>query len=216
MQRPLILAPYPQFLKHNPNNETHYHSVSNKMCDNSSNRKCSVFQLRNVDSTSNRKYSVFQLGNVEISTLPHITLQMIWQKAEKLLNSESAITSAPGSDAKARMVLSQSSAVPHFVTTHDDGQYLCDNSCPQWVSSKICSHTIAAAEDSGQLCNYLQWYLDTQPCPNVTALGMQGMPSNRGKLSDRERQRKRLTVIQMSLFLVLHWQQLHSHTLLQE
>ena len=83
-----------------------------------------------------------------ISTLPYITLQMIWQKAEKLLNSENAITSAPGSDAKARMVLSQSSAVPHFVTAHDDGQYLYDNSCPQWVSSKICSHTIAAAEDS--------------------------------------------------------------------
>lgn len=127
-----------------------------------------------------------------IDTLPHVTLQMMWQKAEKLLNSENAITNAPGSDSKARMVSSQSSAMPHFITTHSDGQYLCDNSCPQWVSSKICSHTIAAAEDSGQLCQFLQWYSRTQPCPNVTALSMQGMPSNRGKkLSDRKRQRKR-------------------------
>ena len=123
-----------------------------------------------------------------IDFLPLVTLQMIWQKAEKLLNSKNAITNAPGSDNKARMVLSQSSAVPHFVTTRDDGQYLCDNSCPQWVSSKLCSHTVAAAEDSGQLCEFLQWYINTQPCPNVTALGMQGMPSNRRKkLSDRKR-----------------------------
>ena len=80
----------------------------------------------------NKQQKVLSISAEEcgISTLPHITLQMIWQKAEKLLNSENAITSAPGSDAKARMVLSQSSAVPHFVTTHDDGQYLCDNSCP--------------------------------------------------------------------------------------
>ena len=127
-----------------------------------------------------------------INILPLVTLQMIWQKAEKLLNSENAITNAPGSDTKARMVLSQSSAVPHFVTTCDNGQYLCDNSCPQWISSKICSHTVAAAVDSGQLCEFLQWYIDTQPCPNITALGMQGMPSNRGKkLSDRKRRLKR-------------------------
>ena len=83
----------------------------------------------------------------EITTLPLVTLQIMWQKAEKLLNGENAITIAPGSDTKGRMVLSQSSASPHFVTTRDDGQYFCDNSCTQWVSSKICcSHTVAAAE----------------------------------------------------------------------
>ena len=72
------------------------------------------------------------------------------------------------------------------------GQYLCDNSYPQWISSKICSHTVAAAKDSGQLCEFLQWYTDTQPCPNITVLGMQGMPSNHGKkLSDRKWQRQR-------------------------
>ena len=58
-----------------------------------------------------------------IHILPPITMQKIWQKADKLLYSENAITNAPGSDPKARMVLSQSSAVPHFVTTHDSGQY---------------------------------------------------------------------------------------------
>ena len=68
----------------------------------------------------NKQQKVLSISVEEcgISTLPHITLQMIWQKAEKLLNSEKAITSAPGSDAKARMVLPQSSAVPHFITMH--------------------------------------------------------------------------------------------------
>ena len=49
---------------------------------------------------------------------------MMWQKAEELLNTENAITNAPGSDSKARMVFSQSSAVPHFVMARGDGQYL--------------------------------------------------------------------------------------------
>ena len=90
------------------------------------------------------------------------------------------------------MVLSQSSAAPHFVTTRDGGQYLCDISCTQWVSSKFCSHTVAAAEDSGCLGNFFRWYVHTQPCPNISKLGMQGMPSNPGKkLSDRKGKRKR-------------------------
>ena len=103
---------------------------------------------------------------------------MIWQNAEKLLNSENAITNAPGSDTKARMVLSHSSAVPHFVTVFGNRQWLCDASCPERVSSKSYSHSVAAAESTGQLCEFLQWYITTQPCTDTTALGMQGMLSN--------------------------------------
>ena len=92
----------------------------------------------------------------------------------------------------AKMVLFQSSSIPYFVTTRESGQYLCDTSCPQWVSLQIWSHTLAAAEDSGQLFECLQWYVRTQPCPNITTLGMQGMPSNGGKkLFNRKRLRKR-------------------------
>lgn len=42
----------------------------------------------------------------EITTLPLVSLQSIWQKAQKLLNGENVITIAPGSDTKGRMVLS--------------------------------------------------------------------------------------------------------------
>lgn len=73
--------------------------------------------------------------------------------------------------------------------------------------SKICSHTVAAAEDSGRLGNFLRWYVNTQPCPNISKLAMQGMPSNCqiGNASER----KRLTMKkQMSLSLILHYKPL--------
>ena len=73
-----------------------------------------------------------------ISTLSLVTLRMMWNKAEKLLNTTTAVTIAPGSDPNARMVATDSSAAPHFVSTHKDGQFNCDSNCPQWLSCKIC------------------------------------------------------------------------------
>ena len=44
-----------------------------------------------------------------ILTIPFITLQGMWEKAEWLLCSKTEITPAPGSDPKAKMVLSLTS-----------------------------------------------------------------------------------------------------------
>ena len=61
-----------------------------------------------------------------ILTIPFITLQGMWEKAERLLSSNIEITLAPGSDAKARMVLSSTSDTPHFLSCKANGQYVCD------------------------------------------------------------------------------------------
>lgn len=71
--------------------------------------------------------------------------------------------------------------MPHFVTSKENGQYLFDTHCPQWVSSKICSHTLAVAEICGKLANFLHWYISTNQDTNVTALGLLNMPRCRGQ-----------------------------------
>ena len=56
-----------------------------------------------------------------IVSIPLMTLTVMCNKAYELLSAENAITPAPGSDTKARMVLSHSQDVPHHIR---GGQYL--------------------------------------------------------------------------------------------
>ena len=57
----------------------------------------------------------FSAEDSGISVIPLVTLDAMWSKAGELLSAENTITAAPGSDKKARMVLSYSSEVPHLV-----------------------------------------------------------------------------------------------------
>ena len=90
-----------------------------------------------------------------ITTIPLVTLDAIWAKAIELLSTSNAITSAPGNQKKASVVLSNSQVAPHLVQAKSDGQYICDNSCQQWLSSQLCSHTVAVAERNGDLLSFL-------------------------------------------------------------
>ena len=91
-----------------------------------------------------------------ITSLHQSMLQPMWEKAEKLLNDERGLQPAASSDPNAWSVQSASSTVPHFVTSKEDGQFLCDTHCPQWISSKICSHTLAVAQRCGKLAAFLR------------------------------------------------------------
>ena len=68
-----------------------------------------------------------------ITTIPLVTLDAIWSKAIELLSTSSAITSTPGTQKKACMVLSYSQVTPHLIQAKSDGQYICDSNCQQWV-----------------------------------------------------------------------------------
>ena len=136
-------------------------------------------------STENRTESSSCLGvSVEesgITTLPLITLRGLWSKASALLQGDNLITPTPGSDTRSRAVISYHSKVPHIVTCRNHCQFLCDSNCPQWVSSKICSHTVAVAQANNSLKEFLQWYVSSSFQPNITSLAMSGMPTGRGK-----------------------------------
>ena len=114
-----------------------------------------------------------------IETLPLVTLQCMWEKASKLLTMDNGITAAPSNDKKARMASSFSGKTPHFVSSRSGGQYVCDSTCIQWNSAKICSHTLAVAEANGELKQFLQWYSTSGVSPNITVLGMEGLPKGR-------------------------------------
>ena len=125
-----------------------------------------------------------------ILTIPLVTLQGMWEKAERLLCSKSEITPAPGSDPKARMVLSLTSDSPHFVRCKQSGQYICDSACIRWTSANICSHTLAVAETNGELLKFLHWYSDAGNAPNISTLAMQGLPSGRGRKGGQPKRKR--------------------------
>ena len=130
--------------------------------------------------------------NSGITTIGLVTLDAIWAKAIELLSTSNAITSAPGSQRKACMVLSYSQVAPHLVQAKSDGQYVCDSSCQQWLSSQLCSHTVAVAERNGDLSSFLQWYIKYAKNPNISTLAMSGLPRGRGRKGGKaKRQRNR-------------------------
>ena len=126
---------------------------------------------------------------------PLVTLEGMWTKIDKWLSAENAITPAPGSNKKVRMVLSYSQASPHLVQNKSDGQYLCDSNCQQWMSSQICSHTLAGAEYNGDLSSFLLWYTQCAESPNISTLAMTGLSRGRGRKGGKvkhQRTRNRL------------------------
>ena len=79
------------------------------------------------------------------------------------------------------LVRSYSGSRPHHVTVKKDGQYCCDADCPNWRSLRLCSHTVATAENEGQLQRFVQWYKKSRSNPNITKLVTTTMPKGRGR-----------------------------------
>ena len=109
-----------------------------------------------------------------------------------LLTMGNGITAAPGDDKRARMAFSYSSKSPHYVSSRSCGQYVCDSTCIQWNSAKICSHTLAVAETNGELKQFLQWYTTSGVSPNITTLAMEGLPKGRAGQKGGRSKRKRM------------------------
>ena len=129
-----------------------------------------------------------------ILSVPLVTLTGMWNKAFDLLSTENVFTLAPGSDTKARMVVSRSQDIPHHIRSRADGQYLCDSNCPQWMSSQICSHTLAVVEQNSELLKFLDWYVRLSQGPDLSSLALSGLPKGRGQKGGKpKRQRSRST-----------------------
>ena len=76
--------------------------------------KMTISITKSLHNSSPKSKLSVPIQEVSISSIPVTTLQNIWQKAERLLNTPHAIACAPG-NSSARMVASESSSRPHFV-----------------------------------------------------------------------------------------------------
>ena len=124
--------------------------------------------------------------------VPETVAEGIWRKATSLVFDVDAIVRAPGCGPKDKMVKSKSGVVPHLVTSKKEYEYACDEKCPQFKSSGICSHTVAAAEVNGELEDFVKLYRARrvkQP-PNLTKLAKHGMPSGAGRKGGRPAKKK--------------------------
>lgn len=107
--------------------------------------------------------------DVHLSTVSPSTVTCMWEKAERLLSTPSAITPAPGND-NARMVASDSSTRPHFVQKTTGSKFLCDENCPMWRGCKVCAHTVAVAESLKSLKEFVDALHKSKPECNLTKL----------------------------------------------
>ena len=148
-------------------------------------------QSSNSDKFIPKQLSVSAVDS-RIAKLSLVTLQHMWNKAEELLNDRSAISPAPGNDKTARMVLSNAK---------------CDASCLNWVSSKLCSHSLAVAELNNDLVTFLEWYKNSSDHPNITSVAMASLSSGRGckgGVPKRKRCRKKMDGPEVSALSIQH------------
>ena len=115
--------------------------------------------------------------------IPITCLEGVWKKATKLLRTDSAMSSAPGQESEARMVLSFSGKNPPIWLFQQSKQGL---AVIQTVlvgsqSGYICSHIVAEAEVNGKLSQLVAYLKEKKKTPNVTNLVTSGMPRGRGR-----------------------------------
>ena len=120
-----------------------------------------------------------------VESIHEDTLRAIWSKAKSLVNDSTLIVPVPGSSSTSyhRMVASTTGSTPHLVTTPTKftGQFKCDAQCPMYATYKMCSHTIAVAEVTGKLAEFVKWIVKQKCTPNITNLSMIGMPKGAGQ-----------------------------------
>ena len=127
--------------------------------------------------------------------MPHPALEGIGRKAAELLATDGAIVPAPGHSPDSRMVLSRTGKRPHLVTPKKSGAFSCDDQCPQYQSSKLCSHVVAVAEQAHRLSGLVSaLQKEKNKGPNVSKLALTTMPRGRGRKGSRAPPKKRAAV----------------------
>lgn len=137
------------------------------------------------DDEENQYLSVDLLYASRQTGIPTLVLRHMWSKAAELLQNNQ-VTHAPGCQPSSRMVASRSNTRPHLVSLSKDGRYECDDTCPSFLQRYICAHSIAAAEDNGQLKEFVDSYVkfaktrkgQQNVSPNFTRLSMTNLPKH--------------------------------------
>ena len=149
-----------------------------------------------TSSTTSISLSVPLEVAVELLHISPEIIEGVWKKAAKILATEGAIASAPGHSSSARNVLSTSKTGFHTVKPTKKYQFVCD--CPHFSSLKLCSHSVATAEDNKMLSKFLTTFKASKP--NITKLATADMPKGRGRKGNTApRKRSSLPSIQTTI-----------------
>ena len=125
---------------------------------------------------------------------PFETIKGIYEKAKLILEKKNAIVPAPGCDPKARMVEStRFKDKPHLVIPGKKGEYRCEKNCPHYNGIRICSHSVATAQQNGELSQFLIWFRQSfsKKGVNLTSTVKTDMPKNPGRKGGKQRTSKR-------------------------
>ena len=150
-----------------------------------------------------RKNLSLSVEDAGIQSLLKAVLDGIWNIAENLLTVPGQVIEGPCASSAVTtcyVVSSKRSDRPHVVQHSKSGQFSCESSCAMWLSSKICSHCIAAAEFSGNLGKFVAWYKLSKSKPNLSKLSKVDMPKGTGRKGEKPpRKRKKSPSIYYSL-----------------
>ena len=111
---------------------------------------------------------------------PLTCLEGTWKKAVDLLKTKDLIVPAPGVDGEAKFVLSYTRPRPHLVVPKKGGGFSCNENCLNWKAPKICSHSVAVAEMSGKLVNFIEYYRKSKHTSIITRFAHAITPKGRG------------------------------------
>ena len=129
--------------------------------------------------------------------IPLNCLQGIWNKAAELLKTDNAIVMAPGNYNGAKFVLSYRGSKPHLVTPKKTEVFACDSDCANWKGLGICAHSVAVAEMSGRLPEFIERVKKVKKTPMLSKFAEATMPKGRGrKGGEISRKRKTPSVIE--------------------
>ena len=115
----------------------------------------------------------------------------LWSHGQSLAVDEASMVRAPGSTTDC-FVKSASGQQLHYVKAGSKGGYACDSNCLAYKSTKICSHTVAAAVKVGSIQELVSSHKKKlKTVPNLTCIAEAGKPSNVGKKPRRKASTKR-------------------------
>ena len=128
------------------------------------------------------------VGDNRITSVAIPVLEGIWHKAEELIRTPGLFMDAPTSSKATQhgfVVASKSSACPQIVQHGQSAHFSREPSCPMWHSSKICSHSVAAAEFCGEFREFIDLLNASKSAPNLDKLSRVGMPKESGRKGEK-------------------------------
>ncbi|KXJ18002.1 hypothetical protein AC249_AIPGENE27460 [Exaiptasia diaphana] len=140
-----------------------------------------------------------------ITSIPHAILANQFSKADRLLRSNKVSSGFGASNSL--FVASESSPAPHVITVYANGKFACDDKCPAYKHSKLCSHTLAAAEFSKKTDAFIKWYKSSCHGTSVTEMSAIGIDIKQSGRKPNQR-KKGKSASRVPDFTVLHKDQI--------